>query len=248
MNTVSHTKATLIDHMGSDLTVVNAARVSFESESWWEDEASLLLKQGDQKLIQYLARENHWSPFAHPQLQFRYEVPIFVARQEFKHIVGFQRNEASGRYLRKGADGKYLNKELTFFLPDEWHSQPANAKQGAAPEVRTHIYFKRNHVLGFTDRAPINSFVEDGYRDAQWRYETLVENGIAVEEARMVLPQAMLTSYYVTGSLAAFARFYNQRTDPHAQLAIRQHAALVGPEIAKLYPYSWEVLTNVSAA
>lgn len=234
--------------MGSDLTVVNAARVSFEAESWWQDAEALLLKEGDQKLIKFLARENHWSPFAHPQLQFRYDVPIFVARQEFKHIVGFVRNEVSGRYLRRGADGKYLNKELTFYLPEEWHGQPANAKQGAGNSVISHVYFKHSKGLSVTDRMPISNFVREGYEDAQWRYETLVTNGVAVEEARMVLPQAMMTSYYVTGSLAAFARFYKQRSDPHAQLAIRQHASLVGPQIAEKFPYSWEVLVNETAA
>lgn len=231
-------KAELIDHMGSDLSVVNAARVSFAKES-----KELNLK--DEKLIRYLAKHNHWSPFAHPQLQFRYTVPMPVARQEFKHIVGFVRNEVSRRYV---------DDTPTFFLPDEWRAAPTDgAKQGSSSEIIHQI--RVNSYRYDTGNDPdeswegifdIDDFVEEGYEDALFRYNTLIENRVAPELARIVLPQGVFTSYIVTGSLAAFARFVNQRMDPHAQKEIRTLAEITAAQIEPLFPYSWkELVKNV---
>jgi len=223
-------KSELLDHMGSDLSVVNAARVSFAktAESFSEK---------DEKLINYLAKHNHWSPFGHPQLSFRYTVPFFVARQEFKHIVGFIRNEESRRYI---------DDTPVFYLPDEWRGKPVNAKQGSSEEVVTRITFEYFNGQGTSkyDKS-VNDFVEEGYNDALFRYEKLLEAGIAPEQARMVLPNGVFTSYIVTGSLAAFARFVNLRKDPHAQKEIRDLAELTEAQIAPLFPYSWKALTNV---
>jgi len=230
-------KSELIEHMGSDLSVVNAARVSF-------NKVSTDLVPKDKGLLNFLAKHQHWSPFAHPQLSFRYTVPIFVARQEFKHIVGLVRNEISRRYV---ADSP------VFFLPDEWRGAPTDgAKQGSSDEIIDHVEWiikDPEDELGggeeLTMSVPIDTFVEQGFEDALFRYETLVVNNVAPEQARMVLPQAMFTSYIVTGSLYAFANFVKLRTDPHAQKEIRDLAQLTAAQIEPLFPESWKVLMNV---
>lgn len=209
-------KAEYISHMGDDLTVVNAARVSFAKES-------AELEGRDEKLISYLSKHGHWSPFSHPQITLRYTVPIFVARQEFKHIVGFTRNEESRRYI---------DDDPEFFVPNYWRKRPVNgAKQGSLDESIANNNFYRTQY---------NSYI----KLAQEVYEDMIEDGVAPEQARMVLPQSMYTSYYVTGSLAAFARFYKQRSDPHAQKEIQDLAEMVQDIIEPLYPHSWEALTK----
>jgi len=222
-------KAELIDYMGSDLTVVNAARVSFDKESewatnWGEDEDGLLEK--DEKLISYLARHGHWTPFSHPQLTLRYTVPIFVARQEFKHIVGFTRNEVSRRYV---------DDEPEFYVPEVWRSRPeGSVKQGSGGEEVTHNCYGGEIKQTYSN---LMAWCEQ-------YYTTLVKSGVAPEQARMVLPQSMYTSYYITGSLAAFTRFYKQRTDEHAQVEIQELAHMVGNIIQPLFPVSWNALTE----
>ena len=208
-------KAEYISHMGDDLTVVNAARVSFDKES---EEVSF----GDRKLIKYLADHGHWTPFSHPQITMRYTVPIFIARQEFKHIVGFTRNEVSRRYV---------DNEPEFFTPEVWRARPeGSVKQGSGGEVEDWEY------------------VEEAYEIcveiAHIGYQKLLDLGVAPEQARMVLPQSMYTSYYITGSLSAFARMVKQRSDPHAQVEIQELAGMVDKVIRPLYPISWKALTG----
>lgn len=208
-------KAEYISHMGDDLTVVNAARVSFAKES-------AELEGRDEKLISYLAKHGHWTPFSHPQITLRYTVPIFVARQEFKHIVGFTRNEESRRYI---------DDDPEFFTPDVWRSRPeGSVKQGSggAHPCSDDFSIDYEHLIEI----------------AQSIYKDMIENGVAPEQARMILPQSMYTSYYVTGSLAAFARFYKQRSDSHAQKEIQDLAEMVQDIIKPLYPHSWEALTK----
>jgi thymidylate synthase (FAD) len=220
-------KAEYIDHLGSDLTVVNAARVSFDKESdwanpWYKDDGEKpYLKEGDKGLISYLARHGHWTPFSHPQITLRYTVPIFVARQEFKHIVGFTRNEVSRRYV---------DEEPEFYVPEVWRSRPeGSVKQGSGVEE-----------VDIIDTLCVTGF----YSHIRKAYAALLDKGVAPEQARMVLPQSMYTSYYITGSLAAFARFYRQRTDPHAQQEIQELAHQVGSIIEPLFPSSWNALCN----
>ena len=221
-------KAELIDHMGSDLTVVNAARVSFDKESdyeynpigdaCWEGNIS----EKDEKLIKYLATHGHWTPFSHPQITMRYTVPIFVARQEFKHIVGFTRNEVSRRYVDDTPE---------FYVPEVWRSRPeGSVKQGSGDVHSGSEKLKKGYQQ-------LMEFIEGVYEGA-------IQEGVAPEQARMVLPQSMYTSYYVTGSLAAFARFVKQRLDPHAQVEIQELAKMVDEKIKPLFPVSWEALTN----
>ena len=213
-------KAEYIDHLGSDITVVNSARVSFNKESQFENSGELSSK--DVKLINYLAKHNHFTPFTHPQITLRETVPIFVARQRFKHMVGFTYNEVSRRYVDDTPE---------FYFPAEWRTRPdGSLKQGSGGV----------HVENETMKRAYLDFI----KNASSLYERMVASGIAPEQARMVLPQSMLTSYYVTGSLAAFARLYKQRADSHAQKEIQDLAYQIGQVIQPLYPVSWAALTQ----
>lgn len=213
-------KATLIDNMGSDDRVVDAARVSFSkiAENYTQEQNG--------RLIKFLAKHKHWTPFSHPQLTFLYEVPVFVARQEFKHIIGFTRNEVSRRYVD---DPPQLH------TPSAWRLRPDKSIKQGSGDVAPNI-----------TQITANAALKSAHDTALSAYNTLIENGIAPEQARMVLPQSMMTSYYITGSLAAFARFYTQRIDSTAQLEIQELAKAVGSLIAPLYPISWRAMTNDS--
>lgn len=218
-------KAELITHMGDDLLVVNAARVSFDKESEWTtnwagDVDGLLAK--DEKLLAYLAKHNHWTPFSHPQICMRETVPIFVARQRFKHMVGFTYNEVSRRYV---------DDEPEFYTPSEWRGRPdGSMKQGSTGVNEFSDSYKETY----------SAYIEE----ITELYNDMISDGVAPEQARMVLPQSMYTSYYVTGSLAAWARAYKQRIDAHAQVEIQDLAKQWGDIIAPLFPESWEALTQ----
>lgn len=223
----------LIDVMGDDLRVVNAARVSFSKESDWEWDSResgyggerVILSEKDQKLINYLAKHNHWTPFSHVQITMREKVPIFVARQRFKHMVGFTYNEVSRRYVDSPPE---------FFVPSLWRGAPdGNKKQGSSDkDVSFDVSFNFN--------------LEGFHKEMLRNYNLLLEIGVAPEQARMVLPQSMYTEYYVTGSLAAWARAYKLRIDEHAQKEIQDLAVLWNTEISKLelLKHSWSALTN----
>ena len=228
----------LVDSMGSDLTVCNAARVSFSKDTEWEvDEEAVerlrasgstyheedvrRLSEKDQKLIRYLAKHNHWTPFAHPQITLRIKAPISIRTQCFKHKSGFVENEISRRYV---------SFEPEFYTP-QWRGKPTDgAKQGSDD---------------FIEIKPKTRQVYDNMMyGCLMTYNELLEAGVAPEQARFVLPQAMYTEWYWTGSLAAYARFYKQRIDPHAQWEIRQYAEAVGNIIRPLFPFSWAELTK----
>lgn len=230
--------ATLIDYMGSDITVVNAARVSFQKESSLDDDGKLL--ETDQRLINYLARHNHFTPFTHPQITMRETVPIFVARQRFKHVVGFTYNEVSRRYVDDTPE---------FFTPDVWRSRPdASMKQGSGVGFITDLNAPFPTADGRGGLKMTTNIVEihDLYTEyARRYYEALIRSGVAPEQARMELPQSMMTSYYVTGSLAAWARAAKLRLDPHAQKEIRDLAHQWDDIIEPLFPFSWAALVGV---
>lgn len=203
-------------HMGSDDFVCDMARGSFDKVS------SNFTTEQNNKLLAYLAKHNHWSPFAHPQITLHVKCPIFVARQDFKHVVGFARNEVSRRYVDTPPE---------FYTPDVWRSRPEGSiKQGSGGEHEN------------------NSQYVDDYSKFVARvsglYWGMIEEGVAPEQARMVLPQSMYTSYYVTGSLAAWARAYKQRIDAHAQVEIQDLAKQWDEVIKPLFPESWEALTG----
>lgn len=217
-------KVEYIEHLGSDLTVVNAARVSF-------DKHTETLTDKDERLIQYLAKHNHWTPFAHPQIQLRLTVPIFIANQLKRHQIGFALNEVSRRYV---------DDDPKFFVPEQWRGRPdGSIKQGSSEAVIKNI--------GFNPRWPwLNQTVE--YEDLlmlnQAYYTHLIQIGVAPEMARMILPQSMYTSWYWTGSLAAWARLCQQRLDAHAQVESQQIAQQISDIIQPLFPISWTVLVN----
>lgn len=213
-------KVDLIDHMGSDLTVVNAARVSFDkASSYREDAFGWHLELRDEKLLQYLAKHNHWTPFAHCAATFRVKAPLFVARQLGKHQVGLVWNEVSRRYV---------DSEPEFYEPREWRKRAENVKQGSSGEVVTGV-----------SNGSANRWCLEVYRN-------MLEDGVCPEQARMVLPQSMYTEWYWTGSLAAFARVCNLRLDPHTQRETQEIAKMLGKHMERLFPKSWAVLIGGS--
>ena len=214
-----------IEHMGSDLMVANAARVSFAKTSEWEtaEDGTRKLSQRDQKLIKYLAEHNHWTPFAHPQITLRIKAPIFVRTQLFKHKVGFTENEVSRRYVTA---------EPEFYTPD-WRAAPTDgAKQGSSD-------FMYDPVVEDLDRV-YNRIALDSVEI----YKTLLKEGVAPEQARALLPQGTYTEWWWTGSLSAYARVFKQRIDAHAQWECQEYAKAIGSIIEPLFPHSWKVLTN----
>ena len=234
---------TLIDHMGSDLSVVNAARVSFDKQSDWESSWGGrigILKEADKKLIRYLAKHNHWTPFGHAFASFRIKAPIFVARQLGKHQVGLVWNEVSRRYV---------DSEPEFYVPETWRKRAENVKQGSSSEeFTTHITWNAVHVDTFWDE-PNNpdgmgygqTHIFDACLDA---YNALLEAGVCPEQARMVLPQSMYTECVWSGSIAAFARVCKLRLDPHTQYETRLVAEKIDSEMAQLFPVSWKALSD----
>jgi len=221
----------LISCLGTDLTVVNSARVSFDKESDWEVNHSVRreLSSKDTALIRYLAKHNHFTPFTHCIITLRETIPIFVARQRFKHTIGFSYNEVSRRYVDDTPE---------FYTPDMWRGKADNAKQGSS-EKEIDI----NPTVQGVPPALVDVY-QHALNTCKWTYENLLRKGVCPEQARMVLPQSMYTSYYVTGSLAAFARAYKLRIDKHAQKEIQELAENWNAIIKDLYPVSWEALTN----
>lgn len=217
-------KVEYLNHYGSDLDVVNAARVSFSKHH-------SEFTEGDAKLIKYLAEHNHWVPFSHPHITLRLTVPIFVARQLHKHQVGLSVSEESRRYV---------DTEPEFYIPDKLGKKAPSKKQGALEDEFIDILY-----WGWENEfvSTVSGFIDDICIDALDNYKILLENGVAPEDARMVLPLATLTSFIWTGSLAAYARVYNLRSKLDAQRQTREVAQMINDIIQPLFPYSWSALT-----
>ena len=213
-------KATYIDHMGSDLSVVNAARVSFgkvsqlETVDWVNGREVKGLSERDVKLIRYLAKHKHISPFGHAFASFHVKAPIFVARQLVKHKF-LRWNEISRRYV---------DDEPEFYMPDMWRGRSENKKQGSAGV----IYPK-------TEFAFVDHITNRIYRE-------LLAEGVAPEQARMVLPQSTMTEFYWSGSLDAFASMCQLRCKPDTQYESRVVADQISEKMAELFPVSWPCL------
>ena len=256
--------AEYLDHMGSDLSVVNAARASFGKESDWVDEsehwerpgARLALKPADANLIRFLAtgyrtkewdeflrqvtqsaltgnseglttllhayrrKAQHWAPFAHPHIQIRVRMPLFLARQFVKHQIGGVWSEESRRYI---------SDEPGVWFPDEWHTRPEDIKQGSGGLVEN-----QSAARGIADNATYTSLEA---------YSALMAWDVAPEEARIVLPLNTMTTVVWTGSLLFWSRVCNQRVDSHAQLAAQELGKLISGIVGPLYPVSWKELT-----
>ena len=202
--------------MGSDLSVVNAARVSFATkhEEFKEEQ--------DEKLIRYLAKHDHWSPFAHCSMQFHVRAPVFVARQLVKHQVGLSWNEVSRRYV---------DNEPEFYIPDTWRGSAENKKQGSSDES-----------ININPRGRLIDEYQSTLRRTKWTYEYLLRRGVCPEQARMVLPQAMMTEWYWSGTLYAFSRVCNLRCKPDAQLETQFIANQIDELAEELFPVSWKAL------
>ena len=276
-------KAKYLAHMGSDLAVVNSARVSFGKASTWAENPVWGINEGtgepywisagkvsdpDAGLIRFLARgctsgdwdtlietlidceapnrdelldlvqhirkmPRHWTPFANGgTIQLHMVTPIFVARQLFKHQAGFEPpNEVSRRYVKD---------EPEFYVPEEWRKAAANVKQGSSSEAITTSCVRDKH----DELVHPRHAAEDVNNLALHTYRDMLKAGVCPEQARMVLPQSMLTQWVWKGNLYAWATLYNTRTDSHTQAETRAVAKQIGKIIAPLFPVSWAALTG----
>jgi thymidylate synthase (FAD) len=209
----------LLDHMGDDRSVVNAARVSFDKESELEFDWNWapILSEKDEKLIHYLAKHKHWTPFAHTAIKFRVTMPIYVARQLAKHQIGGVVNEVSRRYVSTAP---------VLDVPTKWRRAAENVKQGSSDEFVE------------IDQEYMNKLMEVCLAT----YERLIEHDVCPEQARAVLPLCCETTWIWTGSLVFFARVCKLRLDPHAQKETRDVAQEISALIEPLFPISWAAL------
>ena len=232
-------KVTYIDHCGTDLSVVNAARVSFGKESepieWGHLDLGrasgdfvAVLSAPDENLIRYLAKHEHYSPFGHCFASFHVKAPIFVARQLVKHKF-LRWNEISRRYV---------DDEPEFYVPDMWRGRSKDKKQGSSDEF---VFSEATLV-----RTDYDEWNGPSYRElndiALEVYNDLLKDGVAPEQARMVLPQSTMTEWYWSGSLDAFADMCNLRLKPDAQYETRLVAEQISDVMRKIWPVSWEAL------
>ena len=207
----------LLDTFGDDLTVVNAARVSFAKES-------ATMSDRDAKLIKYLADHNHVTPFFHPQVRFRIKMPIFVAREWYRHQIGFARNEVSRRYVD-------TTPECWVPAVSDFRARDPKAKQGSRPDA-------------VATAEEWHTQVDAAAKEAVRLYEAMIADGIAPEIARCVLPQSMYTEFIETGSLAAYARLCGLRLSPDAQKEIRSYATGLSELLIPHFPVSWAALSG----
>ena len=220
-------KATYVDHMGSDLSVVNAARVSFGKKShctetkWvemgdWSGDMPVV-DDRDTKLIKYLAKHKHISPFGHAFASFHIKAPIFVARQLVKHKF-LRWNEISRRYVADAPE---------FYTPDAWRGRADNVKQGSGGTV------KSNANVDYQNSSMLKT------------YNQLLDEGVAPEMARMVLPQSTMTEWYWSGSLDAFADMCRLRCAKDTQVETQHVAWAIHYKMEELFPVSWAALTEL---
>ena len=241
-------KATLKDHMGSDLSVVNAARVSFGKEShpveWrnydYEDgsrtgDLIAVLDERDQKLIRYLAKHNHISPFGHAFASFHVKAPIFVARQLVKHKF-LRWNEISRRYV---------DDDPEFYVPNVWRGRSADKKQGSEGVVdlmESSAY--GGDFNGYFGEGTLRDRLEGKREDDLEVYKLLIDAGVAPEQARMVLPQSTMTEWWWSGSLDAFASMCNLRLPSDTQYETRVVAEQISKVMGEIFPVSWGALMD----
>lgn len=233
-------KSEYVDHMGSDLSVVNAARVSFDKVSEWEYdlcdcdidakdncetcicEDGRYLSDADARLINYLARHNHWTPFAHTSITLRMGAPVPIRTQCFKHKQGFVENEESRRYISSRPE---------VFIPKHFRSAPeGSVKQGSGGIHHDSDWWMEQYKWRTNEAV-----------DA---YMAMIEDHVCPEQARFILPQGCIVNWIWTGNLASYARFYKERTYEKAQEEVQDLAHAVADIINPLYPHSWAALTE----
>lgn len=215
----------LLDYMGDDLDVVNAAKVSFSKESEWEvtDKfGNYRLADKDAKLINYLATHDHWTPFAHTALKFRVAAPVPIRTQCFKHKIGMVENEESRRYISTTPE---------IFIPEFFRAKPEGSiKQGSGQK-----HYDSKFWVGQYDKLTSQCVS---------LYEDFLADGVCPEQARFILPQGAIVNWIWTGNLVSFANFFNKRNDPNAQREVQVVAELVGKEVERIFPVSWKALTS----
>lgn len=210
-------KVELLDSMGSDLAVVQAARVSFAKDADFEFD-----NVKDSKLINYLAKHNHWTPFAHTALKFRVAAPVPIRTQCYKHKQGLVENEESRRYISTTPE---------IFIPEFFRSKPEGSiKQGSGSEHYRSDWWKIQY--------------DEVVKEAVTTYEEMLDDGVCPEQCRFILPQGAIVNWIWTGNLVSFANFYNKRTDPNAQKEVQVVAELVGSAVERIFPVSWLALTS----
>lgn len=220
----------LVDTLGSDLTIVNAARVSYAKES-------LELSEKDIRLINFLAREEHTSPFRHAMLQFEVYAPLMVARQWWKYIVGSAHQEGIGDSLNAWNESsrRYITEEPVFYIPEknQWRSKPENSKQGSGAPIEWELGEKHTQKL--------MEYVEEGLK----LYEDAMEDGICAEQARLFLPAyGMYVRWYWTASLQSVAHFIQQRINYDAQKEIQEYAKAILTLATEKFPVSLEAISE----
>jgi len=260
-------KVTYIDHMGTDLSVVNAARVSFGKRSQWD--VTDVLSEADRGLIGFLARgctSGDWKNFLRDTAEEQYyqdvEPILNHIRKMPPHWSPFAHTAVTlhlkmpifvARQIMKHTTGivynevsrRYVDSEPEFYVPDVWRKRADNVKQGSSDEEMTHITWIQD---GLTDMIEVggtaSQVVQDHYNSSRHLYEAMLNCGCSPEQARMVLPQSMYTEVIATGNIFAWANMYNQRTDSHAQKETQEIAKQLGEIIEPLYPVSWKELTQ----
>jgi len=225
-------KVEFCDKMGSDLSVVNAARVSFAK-------VSTEFSEQDERLVSYLARHGHWTPFAHTSISLRVRAPIFVARQLVKHQVGLVWNEESRRYI---------DSEPSFYLPEVWRGRPEGSiKQGSGENFTGYIFYEYQN----TSQVPLEyqrgvdtgtEIIPEILGELVTLYKAMIYAGVAPEQARMVLPQNTMNEWIWTGNVMSFARVCKQRLDPHAQKETRDVAVQLQDILQEHFPVSFKAL------
>lgn len=240
-------EVTYIGHCGSDLTVVNAARVSFNKKSDWSHELGegkpvgagypLTLNKADKKLVSYLAEHEHYSPFNHCFITMHIKAPIFVARQLVKHEY-MPWNEVSRRYV---------DYEPEFYEPSEWRGRPDKSiKQGSEGTIDITRYDVMGHRSpeSVTEHPSLADRYTTTIKETMALYDALLESGVAPEHARIILPQNMYTEWYWSGTLKAWAKMYMLRASKDAQVETQYIALEAGKIIRGCFPVSWKALTN----
>lgn len=212
----------LLDSQGNDNTVANTARVSMQFDGTWNELPEDYSNEQRNKLINYLAKNNHSSPFRHNSITLRITIPIFLARQLGKHQVGMSWNEVSRRYVQG---------DLEFHTPADWRKAPdGSIKQGSVGIVEQNERMKEWYDVHVGNCVSL--------------YDRMLKRGVAPEMARMVLPQSMMTQVVWTGSLMAFAHVYKLRIDGHAQVEAQDFAKELDKVIRPLFPCSWSALVG----
>ena len=221
-------EVTIVNSMGDDLTIVNAARVSFDKQTSWERQIDTQgiyeLADRDKKLINFLAKHGHWSPFGHAQLSFRIKAPIFVARQLVKHQVSLCWNEVSRRYVDSPPE---------FYYPEKWRGNAENKKQGSDQD---------SDILWIDRETRTGAAVSKAVELCADTYQRLLDAGVCAEQARMLLPQNMYTEWFWSGSLYAFSRVCNLRCKGDTQAETREVAWEIHDLAKEKFPVSWPAL------